>query len=414
MPDLNQPEEALKWLRRPEAIRKRCGLIYEAAQRGELRHFALEEERLGPTADFVLETIRQAYPALDVPYHSRWRHFDAGGRDRWGNLAARLQGWPDDEIARVRIDLAVTSVLLDAGAGADWRYREADTGHSYARSEGLAVASFHAFTAGLFSDRPDSDPLRADAGALSSMTVERLAEAFQAGPRNPLVGLEGRASLLQRLSAAMQVRPDLFGGEQARIGGLFDSLRRNAEDDVLPASSILEAILTGLGPIWPGRETLAGSNLGDVWRHPAVQGGDLTDGLVPFHKLSQWLTYSLVEPIQAASVKVIGVEDLTGLAEYRNGGLFLDMEVLHPKHDGVLAEPHEAGSELVVEWRALTLVLLDRLAARIREMLGLDAVQLPLAKVLEGGSWSAGRRIAAQKREGGPPPITVVSDGTVF
>ena len=43
-----------------------------------------------------------------------------------------------------------------------------------------------------------------------------------------------------------------------------------------------------------------------------------------------------------------------------------------------------------------------------------DAEQLPLAKVLEGGTWAAGRRIARERREGGGPPLTIVSDGTVF
>ncbi len=109
-----------------------------------------------------------------------------------------------------------------------------------------------------------------------------------------------------------------------------------------------------------------------------------------------------------------GLDDLTGLPEYRNGGLFVDLGVLRPKHDGVLARRHEVGSELVVEWRALTVALLDRLAARVRARLGLDQTALPLAKVLEGGTWSAGRRIARERRPDGGPPIHVVSDGTVF
>jgi hypothetical protein len=69
---------------------------------------------------------------------------------------------------------------------------------------------------------------------------------------------------------------------------------------------------------------------------------------------------------------------------------------------------------VVVEWRSLTIVLLDRLAARIRQKLGLSADELPLMKVLEGGTWSAGRRIARQLRPDGSPPIAIASDGTVF
>jgi hypothetical protein len=68
----------------------------------------------------------------------------------------------------------------------------------------------------------------------------------------------------------------------------------------------------------------------------------------------------------------------------------------------------------VVEWRALTVALLDEVAALIRTRLGRSREELPLAKVLEGGTWAAGRRIAREKRVDGGPPLAIVSDGTVF
>ncbi|MFQ5775291.1 MAG: URC4/urg3 family protein [Kiloniellaceae bacterium] len=413
MPDLTDPQAALAWLRTPEAIRSRCARIFASAQAGALDHFGLDLDRLGAAADYVVATIRANYPDLDIPYHSRWRHFAAGGRDRWAELATRLPGAPPGEVARVRFDLVVTSVLLDAGAGAAWRYREPGTGETFARSEGLAVASFRLFAGGGFSAHPDA-PLRADAGALAAMTPARLAEAFQAGRDNPLVGLEGRAALLSRLAEALHARPEMFGAEDPRIGRLYDYLAACAEGGRLPAATVLAAVLEGLGPIWPGRLSLGGVNLGDVWRHPAAASAGPAGGLVPFHKLSQWLTYSLVEPLEAAGVEVTGLDELTGLPEYRNGGLFIDLGVLRPKHAGVLSEAHTVESEVVVEWRALTVALLDGLAEAVRARLGLDAARLPLAKVLEGGTWSAGRRIARERRPDGRPPIAVVSDGTVF
>ena len=339
------------------------------------------------------------------------RHFTAGGRDRWAELAARLGGVSREETARIRFDLAVTCVLLDAGAGETWRYREVGAGGVYGRSEGLAVASFHLFAGGELSGSR-AEAARADADGLAAMTPARLAEAFQAGPDNPLVGLAGRAALLNRLGAALNARPDIFGAEQPRIGNLFDHLKRFGES--LPAAAVLDAVLVAFGPIWPGRIELGGVNLGDTWRHPAAASGDLTGGLVPFHKLSQWLTYSLVEPLEDAGIAVTGLDDLTGLPEYRNGGLLIDTGVLAPKHDAVLGAAHAVDSEIVVEWRALTVALLDELAVRVRTRLEKNAAGLPLAKILEGGTWSAGRRIARERRADGSPPITVVSDGTVF
>ncbi len=136
--------------------------------------------------------------------------------------------------------------------------------------------------------------------------------------------------------------------------------------------------------------------------------------LVPLHKLSQWLTYSLIEPLMRAGITVKNIDGLTGLAEYRNGGLFVDSGVLALRDPADAARVHDVASPLVVEWRALTVALLDRLAEALRRRLGLDAVSLPLAKVLEGGTWAAGRAIALARRADGAPPISVRSDGTVF
>ena len=121
-----------------------------------------------------------------------------------------------------------------------------------------------------------------------------------------------------------------------------------------------------------------------------------------------------MEPLSEAGLVVTALDSLTGLAEYRNGGLLVDSGVLRPKHDAVTALDHGAESEVVVEWRALTVVLLDRLAVALRERLRLDEHDFPLARVLEGGTWRAGRRIALERRPGGGPPIRVASDGTVF
>jgi hypothetical protein len=172
--------------------------------------------------------------------------------------------------------------------------------------------------------------------------------------------------------------------------------------------------LQHLGAIWPSRLTLGGVALGDCWKHPSLVTEDATCGLIPLHKLSQWLSYSLIEPLQTAGIPVGDVDGLTGLAEYRNGGLFVDGGVLSFRHEQDAQREHEVASPLVVEWRALTVALLDRLAWGMRQRLGLDATSLPLAKVLEGGTWATGRRLARERRADASPPVRVISDGTVF
>jgi hypothetical protein len=311
------------------------------------------------------------------------------------------------------VDLATVSVLLDAGAGDRWRYREAASGRSFARSEGLAIASFDMFRAGAFSSDP-ARPWRVDGSALTNIDAATLTRHFQVDAGNPLVGLEQRSALLRRLGQALADRADLFARAGARPGNLVDYWGNVARDRRIPASKLLATLLDGLSSIWPSALTLDGCPVGDAGRHPAVRTGDATDRIVPFHKLSQWLAYSLIEPLEAARLAVERLHELTALAEYRNGGLLVDLGVIRPRAAIDPALRHEVGSELIVEWRALTVALMEPLVGLVREKLRLDA-SFTMPQLLQGGTWSAGRKIArALRPPDGPPPIAVAADGTVF
>jgi hypothetical protein len=477
--------DPLAALREPSTVRARCRAVTRAVEQGLSGHFKLDRSRLDEAAQRVARLTRERFPDLRIPYHSRWRHFEAGGVDRKGELDALLAGRSPAEVARARIDLTVVSVLLDAGAGAQWRYTErpqidalalpvhrqrgddllamlgqaagaSPTAHtaeateapagaavepvaaaapapapfggeaaaaparSYARSEGLGVASFRAFVAGVFSATP-GDPLRVDALALERLDAAALRALFQASPSNPLVGLEGRAALLAALGSVLREQAQARGGE-ARPGRLWDTLvgANGSAAAALDAGDLLRTLVRDYAPIWRSGSRVLGLPAGDVWPHRwagagAGDGGrdGVTPGWVPFHKLSQWLTYSLLEPFEWAGVSVGGLQALTGLPEYRNGGLLLDCGVIVPRAARDLTRTWKPADEFVVEWRALTVTLLDELAERVRALLGVTAQQLPLACVLEGGTWAAGRQIAQELR-GGLPPFAIDSDGTVF
>ena len=404
---------ALRALMSPEAVRARCTELLDIAFTDGLPHFEIDPTRLGPCAETVAQEIRTNYPTLDVPFHSRWRHFEFGGRDLWAESPA-ARGLKGDARTSAEGDLAVVSVLLDAGAGPDWSYTDEATSIRAVRSEGLALASLRLFESGLFSADP-ADPLRVDGSALEALTADALSAGMQAGSGNPLVGVEGRAALLRRLGAELGRHADVFGrNDSLRPGNLLLALRDRASGGTLPAREILVALLDTLTGMWPSGFVTDGVAMGDVGRHPALRRDDATDGLVPFHKLSQWLSYSLIEPLQRADVKVTALDGLTGLAEYRNGGLFVDTGVLKLRDPSLAAKSHPPQDALIVEWRALTVALLDRMAVDVRRILGRSADELPLASVLQGGTWSAGRRVAAAARPGGPPPIAVASDGTLF
>lgn len=403
--------DAIALLRSPRTIRERCEHVLEAGLDGRLAHFAVDLDRLPDAAHATARITRARYPDLQIPPHSRFAHFDAGGVSRVAALEREIAALDVRERARVLTDVVVTSVLLDAGADAMWRYRERDTGVLLGRSEGLAVASLAWVASGGLSSR--RRPYEVDADGLCAVGEDALREAFQVNENNPLVGVAGRVHLLRALGEALRARPDVFTSG-ARLGALVDCLCSQAEDDVIACEVVLATVLDSLGSIWPGRLALDGVPLGDVWPHPAAGGEGPSSGLVPLHKLSQWLCYSLLRPLGVAGLRVRDLDALTGLAEYRNGGLFVDTDVLVPKHAAVTQEAHEVGSEIVVEWRALTVALLDRLAELVRRELGLGAEHVPLASVLEGGTWAAGRQLAREQRTDGGPPIRIRSDGTVF
>ena len=396
------------------AVRTTAQRVLALALEQRLEDWAVDLARLPAAADFVATVIRERYPRLDPPFHARWRHFVFEGRDLWREIVAATAWESAAARARAEFDLVITSVLLDAGAGSQWRYRDAVTGLVAMRSEGLALASLRWFAGGGFSDQA-SDPLRADAAALQRVEPAAFECAFQTSSSNVLTGAVGRAALLNRLGARARSSPALFAlADAPRPGGLFDAMLQRAVAGALPATVLLELLLDALGPIWQDRPELEGASLGDCWPYPSLPGEAPAARFVPLHKLSQWLAYSLIEPLAAAGITVTDIDALTGLAEYRNGGLFVDLGVLTPRAPDAYLRHYQVSDPFVVGWRALTVALLDEIAPLVRTRLGVDTQDFPLAKLLEGGTWAAGRRIAQQRRPDGSPPFHIFSDGTVF
>ncbi|KDN46485.1 DUF1688-domain-containing protein [Tilletiaria anomala UBC 951] len=451
-------------LRSLTSIRERCAPVFKLAQEGKTEYFDYEASKEKDVIDYCASIMERDFGTnfAAIPPHGRWRHFDVGPLPRittllskWGTPSAgNLEPVPPMEAARKLVDLFVVSVLLDAGAGTKWQYEEKATGLRIGRSEGLAIASLDMFTEGLFcglESPAGEDPVlrcQVDAIGLARLSTENLAMSMQVHPeQNPMTGLDGRAQLLIQLSKALtDDSQGYFTGAQQnaapRPGNMVDWLLTHpstAKDAATGAvtvqvSALWEVLIIGLAPIWPATRTkLDGVSLGDVWPCDSFKaalgdeaGVDDEKALVPFHKLTQWLCYSIMEPIeQTLGWTFAGGEHQTGLPEYRNGGLLVDLGVLKPK--AALYKASEPPTEApgiprllpshpaVVEWRALTVILLDRIAEGIRQKYGLTAQQLNLKQVLEAATWKGGREIAKQKRpETGGPPIDIISDGTVF
>jgi len=390
------------------AVRQQCGRIYDIAKKGQLKFLAVDESKLSLAVDATEKSIRKRYPSLKVPAHSRLRHFPEG------RLASILDNWKCDrtEKARRLVDLVVVSVLLDAGAGPNWRYIPSD-GDTLTASEGLAAASMDLFLDGFFSSDM-AMKTRVNSFALQQVTEASLSHGFQVSRSNPLLGLAGRARLLQSLGKALEEYPEFFGQEVARPGNMVDYLLARAEGNEIGLEHLWRVLSAGFYNIWPLQPN--GVLRGDVWTHSALkENGNPGSDLVPFHKLTQWLAYSLVDVLSLTlGLKCKHMEAMTCLAEYRNGGLLVDTGSIVLKDQSWLSQELNVGTELIVEWRALTVVLIDRLAEELRRRLGVSADDLPLTAVLEGGTWQAGREVARSLRADGSAPIRIRLDGTVF
>lgn len=402
----NEIESRSDYILSTPAIRERCKKLFEFNLAGK-GHFDYHPEKWDEVVTYVHQVILENYPDLNIPFHSRLAHFRPGGINRldWPELGMNKLS-PTQKV-RMLIDLIIPSVLLDAGAGNEWKWQEIRSGKTFSRSEGLGVASFHMFLNKRFSS---IDAIQTDTQGLLSLSLEDLEQDFHVTADNPLVGSKGRLHLLHSLGNTMRNAPNVF--QNMRPSDLLDLFLE--KDNSVSAIKVLDAVLKHLGSIWPTRLMLDGVSLGDTWSHPILGAQNSFESLVPFHKLSQWLTYSLLDACLVSGITVNDVEQLTGLPEYRNGGLFLDLGLITVKDQIFLTKGVTVDEPFTIEWRAMTVILLDELASRIQTKLNKVPADFPLAKVLEGGSWWAGRKIAATLRPGGAPPLNIISDGTVF
>lgn len=380
------------------AVREQSRVVYDYVLRGDSAHWTLDLDNLPRATEAVLSLAKRDYAGANgqvnvalIPPHARWRHFSAKRMDKL------LSNRDKDEQCRMLIDLFVVSVLLDAGAGAEWRWTDPYDGTIYSRSEGLAMASLDMFTKGTFSKKGTEQKVEVE--GLLRLSLNDLKRGLQVEEGNQVVGLENRLELLRRLGRVIQTEIAVF-----EHGGLSDCLDVFTQAEIDMQDLWSKLIIGVFGQIWPSGSIR--DELKDVWLHRS------TGTIVPFHKLSQWLTYSLTEPLEKLGGKTITNQHLlTGLAEYRNGGLFIDYGIIKARDKRVFEQKHNVDDEVIVEWRALTVVLLDLLAADLQ----ISLPGISLAKVFEAGTWKAGREIAEKLRpDTGSPPLSIVSTGTVF
>lgn len=202
------------------------------------------------------------------------------------------------------IDFVVISCLLDAGAG-NWKYTYENK--TYDRSEGLAIASYVLFKDYL------SDNNGLNINKLNDLDFIKFLNAFQVNDKNPLIGVESRYEVLKSLSKKMKIK-----GKFDRPGDIIDVLFTDLENCGKKINSCTaKNIFKNLMSIWPVNP--------DIYTYNNTR--------IPFWKLLQWTTYSVIDALEKHHHEVIDQDELTGLSEYRNGGLLLDSKVYTLKND---------------------------------------------------------------------------------
>lgn len=410
--DLKESKDQINYLLDSVSIKERSQKIYELSNDGGT-HFKWNQDKFESVVDLVYKNIKKNFPSLDnIPFHSRWRHFNVGGVDRIALLDEKLSNLSPKDRIKSKLDLVFVSVLLDAGAGPKWKFEDPldKDKKIYNRSEGLALASLSLFLKGAFSS-DSSNPYQVDAKGLHQFSQEEMNKGFQISEENPLIGEESRRNLLVQLGNILSSKNQFFFNQ--RPGGILDFFTKETGQN-LSAPFLLNSILINMNSIWPHTSFYNETALGDVWSYQPLGKKGSFESFVPFHKLSQWLSYSLMEPLLEYGIKIVDVDELTGLAEYRNGGLLLDGNLLQLRNVELLGNEFSFGDDIIIEWRALTIIGLDLIGKALRKKMNFTREEFPLVKALEGGTWKTGRELAYLLRPDGSAPLKLKSDGTVF
>lgn len=407
---MNDTNPALA-LFQPDEVRRKAHMMLGLAEEGRLAHVGVDLSRLDRAVETVLETTKENYPDFQIPPHGIWRSFEAGGIDRWQAMASARGFETAEEMLAAAADLAILGVAMTTVHPASWRYEDRLTDTTAGGSRASALAAFNMFASGSFSSEM-TDPYRTDADALVGLDHVELAAGLQWDDGDDADHLKAMQRHLKRFGEALALRPDLFGeGDATRPGLLAVKLAKESEG-AIDAALVLDRLLEALAPVWEGGATAGDIWLGDAFVHSALPGNDV-HAIVPFHLAAQQMVYSLVEPFAWAGFEVSGLDKLTAPADLTHAALFVHTGVLTLKDgNGTLAP--EAIRDRMIEIRALTIALTDKLAERLASGLGMSLEQVPFTCILEGGTNRAGDYILEQAPENLRDLGRFLNPGAVF
>lgn len=378
----------------PQEVRRRAHAFLDMGIAGKLNHVGLDLTKLDDALGLVLETTKEIYPDFQIPPYGIWRAFETGGIDRWSAMASAREFETAQEMLLAAADLALLALFMKTRHPGNWVFEDPMTGSKVAGDDALALAAFHMFASGSFSGEM-TDPYRVDAETLVRLDLNELTSGLQWDRDADHELLGAMQAHLKRFGEAMALRPDLFSeGKLTRPGVLALRLAGEAGAGI-DASKLLDNLLETFAPVWDGGAKAGDVGLGDSFDYTGKSAGSETT-TVPFHLCAQEMVYSLLEPFAWAGFEVTGLEDLTPPSDLAHAALFVQTGVLAISSENDEALPEETKTDRMVELRAVSAALADKLADRLRSELDVSADQVPLTCILEGGTSRAGLRILSQ------------------
>ena len=279
---------------------------------------------------------------------------------------------------------------------------ETNTKHS--RSEGIAIAIYDMFVSGFFSSSI-KNKYQVNSSILTYLRFRIFSEKFQNTINNSIIGIKNRHSLLINLGKTLKKN------KLSRPSDFFDKYNIN---DTISVKELWNFIVNDFKDIWNIYNKDDKETIGDIWTHPYLKIPCIEKSeLMPFHKISQWIIYSLIDVIKNyGNYKITDTMILSALPEYRNAGLLLEYQVITPKNRLAFSKIYTIKDTFVVELRGLTIAILEYLLNDINSERSIEE-KYSMSEFLENGSWSLGREIA-YKKNNGDLPINLILEGNYF
>lgn len=400
----------------PIFTRVRSKELTQLVLKNQSKFFTLDSSKKEEALEFLEKVILSRFQKDKIAKHGRRQHLSSKNRNYFEKVENICQKAGCTFAVENKLELLLLSCFLDAGAGQNWKYNDSYFNCQLVGSEALAAASTDLYLKLISDNLISKKNISLTSDALKNMKFDEFSKSFQHDEsNNALLGAKGRYDSLTQLGSCLELHPSIFvTSHKPELKNIYHFFQSIVEHKSLNLEEVFKTIVFIFHDFFTSDTKINEINLCDSRIHSNLISLPLVGKKIPFFKLIQWMVYSIDDFFNSQGIPTINEEFLSGLAEYRNGGFFMDTNIINLKSKNLSHQSYSIDSELVTEWRALTITLLDEFLEELKIKRGYN--HLNMSKLLEGGTWIAGRKLARENRPDSPysPPIKIITDGKFF